>query len=219
MTFSHFHIAFLQAGICISPVLRGPRANAHLLVKFNAWMSRRLLNWNPIPKLTIILIWKTPACLKFVKTCNGAVENLPQRKLWVRAANYACSHPPNFIVLLFELFLAQCILVKTSAVHSGCKKWWIQEFVPPYIFPLNLDNVAACSVQSLCSKKNYKPKGNVKGKKTMLPVLKHGWVYNKMKIKYQRAIHHVLENISNSSANHSKFQSGNKKPWEISKEV
>lgn len=30
---------------------------------------------------------------------------------------------------------------------------------------------------------------------------------------------HVIENISDSSTNHSKFQSGNKKPWEISKEV
>ena len=29
-----------------------------------AWTSQRLLNWNPIPKLTIVLIWKTPACLK-----------------------------------------------------------------------------------------------------------------------------------------------------------
>ena len=36
--------------------------NAHLLV-------------NPIPKLTIILIWKTSACLKFDKTSNCAVEN------------------------------------------------------------------------------------------------------------------------------------------------
>ena len=75
--------------------------------------QKRLLNWNPIPKLTIVLIWKTPVCLKFVKTSNCAVENLPQRKLWVWAASYAHSHPPNFIVLL------QSILVKRSAVHSG----------------------------------------------------------------------------------------------------
>ena len=26
--------------------------------------QKRLLNWNPIPKLTIVLIWKTPVCLK-----------------------------------------------------------------------------------------------------------------------------------------------------------
>ena len=44
-------------------------------------------SWNPIPKLTIVLIWKTPSCLKFGKTSNHAVENLPQRKLWVWTAN------------------------------------------------------------------------------------------------------------------------------------
>ena len=77
--------------ICISPVLRGRRANAHLLVKFNAWTSQRLLIWNPFPKLTIVLIWETRAYLKFVKTSNRAVENLPQRKLCVWAANDARS--------------------------------------------------------------------------------------------------------------------------------
>ena len=47
-----------------------------------------------------------------------------------------------------------------------------------------------------------------------------GRVYYKMKTKYQRAhTSHVIENISNSSTNHSKFQSGSKKPREISKEV
>ena len=63
------------------------KSNAHLLV-------------NPVPKLTIVLIWKTPACLEFGKTSNRAVENLPQRKLWVWAANDARSHKdlitPNF---------------------------------------------------------------------------------------------------------------------------
>jgi len=44
-------------------------------------------SWNPIPKLTILLIWKTPASLKFGKTSNRAVENLSQRKLWVWVAN------------------------------------------------------------------------------------------------------------------------------------
>ena len=43
--------------------------------------------------MIIVLIWKTPsACLKFGKTSNSAVENLPQRKLWVWAANDARSH-------------------------------------------------------------------------------------------------------------------------------
>ena len=57
------------------------RVIAHFLVMFNAWTSQRLL------KLTIVLIWKTPTCLKFGKTSNRAGENLPQRKLWVWAAN------------------------------------------------------------------------------------------------------------------------------------
>ena len=67
---------------------------------------------NPIPKLTIVLIWKAPACLKFGKTSNRAVENLLQRKLWVWAANDA-----NFPVFLFELLVvAQCTLVKCNAL-------------------------------------------------------------------------------------------------------
>ena len=39
-------------------------------------------SWNTIPKLTIVLVWKTPACLKFGETSNRAVENLRQIKLW-----------------------------------------------------------------------------------------------------------------------------------------
>ena len=49
-------------------ILRSRRENAHLLV-------------NPIPKLTMVLIWKTPPCLKFGKTSNRDVKNLPQTKL------------------------------------------------------------------------------------------------------------------------------------------
>ena len=72
----------------VSPViLRSRRENAHLLVI-------------PIPKLTTVLIWKTPLRLKFGKTSNRDVKNLPQRKLWVWAANNARSHKnlitPNF---------------------------------------------------------------------------------------------------------------------------
>ena len=37
-------------------------------------------------------------------------------------------------------------------MHCG-KKWWIREFVAPYIFPLNPDYVAARSLRSLRSKK------------------------------------------------------------------
>ena len=39
-------------------------------------------------------------------------------------------------------------------MHCG-KKWWIREFVPPYIFPLNLDYVAARSLRSLRSNKPW----------------------------------------------------------------
>ena len=85
--------------------------STHFLARFNTWMSQRLLNWNPIPKLTIVLIWKTPPCLKFGKTSNRAVENLLQRKLWVWAASDA-----NFPVFLFDLFVAQCTLVKCNAL-------------------------------------------------------------------------------------------------------
>ena len=71
----------------VAEIQRSRRENAHLLV-------------NPILKLTIVLIWKTPACLKFGKTSNRAVKNLPQRKLWVWAGNDARSHKnlitPNF---------------------------------------------------------------------------------------------------------------------------
>ena len=44
-------------------------------------------------------------------------------------------------------------------MHCG-KKWWIREFVAPYIFPLNPDYVAARSLRSLCSK-NYLKQINV----------------------------------------------------------
>ena len=138
MTFSHCHITFWQAGICISFVLRSRRANSHLLVRFNTWTSQRLLNWNPIPKLSIVLIWKTLACLKFGKTSNLAVKKL----LRLGSEQYELPR-------VFELFVAQCTLVKCN-VHYG-KKWWIREFVASYIFPLNPDYVAARSLRSLRS--------------------------------------------------------------------
>ena len=40
-----------------------------------------------------------------------------------------------------------------NAMHRG-KKWWIREFVPPYIFPLNPDYVAARFLRSLRSNYN-----------------------------------------------------------------
>ena len=76
----------------ISPVIlrRSRRANAHLLLS-GLTPGRVKGSSNPIPKLTTVLIWKTPPCLKFGKTSNRTVENLPQRKLWVWAANDARS--------------------------------------------------------------------------------------------------------------------------------
>ena len=38
-------------------------------------------------------------------------------------------------------------------MHCG-KKWWIREFIAPYIFPLNSDYVAARSLRSLRSNNN-----------------------------------------------------------------
>ena len=82
----------------VSPVLQGQRANAHLLAKFNASTSQKLLIWNPIPELTIVLIWKTPACLK----CGKKIFH--KEDSWVWAVNNACSHPPNLLVFLCELW-------------------------------------------------------------------------------------------------------------------
>ena len=118
-------------------MLRSRRANTHLLVRFNTWTSQRLLNWNPIPKLTIVLIWKALACLKFGKTSNRAVENLLQRKLWVWAANDA-----NFPCFYLSCSWRNALWL--NAMHCG-KKWWIRKFVAPYIFLLNPDYVAARS--------------------------------------------------------------------------
>ena len=84
-----------------------PEAEEQLLIFSLSWTPGRVKgswkSWNPIPKLSIVLIWETPTCLKFGKTSNRAVENLPQRKLWVWAANTErCTLsaknliPPNF---------------------------------------------------------------------------------------------------------------------------
>ena len=58
-TFSLSHHVLASWNLYILfPVLRSRRANAHPLVRFNTWTSQRLLNWHPIPKLTIVLIRK-----------------------------------------------------------------------------------------------------------------------------------------------------------------
>ena len=83
------------------PVLRSRRANAYPLVKLNAWTSQRLLK--SIPEvdhrthLRPLLIWKTPSCLKFGKTSNRAVENLPQRKLLSLSSERCTLSANNFL--------------------------------------------------------------------------------------------------------------------------
>ena len=63
-------------------------------------------------------------------------------------------------------------------------------------------------------KKNYKPKANDKGKENNA-IFFETWP----SLCRTCRTSHVLENISSSAANHSKIQSGNKKPREISEEV
>ena len=108
--FSLSHHLVASWNLYIPRTLRSRRANAHLLVKFNAWTRQRLLNWNPTPKLTIVLIWKNSSCLKFGKTSNRAVENLPQRN---SESGQRTMHA--FLGFLFELFVAQCTLLTCNA--------------------------------------------------------------------------------------------------------
>ena len=59
-------------------------------------------------------------------------------------------------------------------MHCG-KKWWIREFVPPYIFPLNPDYVAARSLRSLRSNKYTPISRKVVGKKCTRQTRKVIW--------------------------------------------
>ena len=61
-------------------------------------------SWNPIPKLTIVLIWKTPGCLKFGKTSNRESE---QRTMPTLSAKNFTELPCDFI------------WVVRGAMHSG----------------------------------------------------------------------------------------------------
>ena len=110
--FSLSHHLLASWNLYIPRTLRSRRANAHLLIKFNAWTCQRLLNWNPTLKLTIVLIWKTPSCLKFGKT--PCCRKFATKKLWVWAANDAC-----FPWVLIWVVLGAMILVKSTAMHSG----------------------------------------------------------------------------------------------------
>ena len=53
------------------------------------------------------------------RSIRGIPGKFATKKLWVWAANDARSQPGNFLVFLFELFVAQCILVKSPVMHSG----------------------------------------------------------------------------------------------------
>ena len=86
------------------------RVKMQMLIFSSSLTSGRVKgSWNPIPQLTIF-IWKTLACLKFGKISNRA---LSQKKIWVWTAN------SSFLVFLLKFFMAQCVLVKSDAVHSG----------------------------------------------------------------------------------------------------
>ena len=115
----------------------------------DVWRVKGL--WNPIPSLSIVLIWKSPACLKFGKISNFSVENLPQRKLWVGAANEMHALRQEFDSTELSVFI--CVVrgamlsgkkwrsaLWLNAMHSGYKRW-LREFVPPYVFLLNPDYV------------------------------------------------------------------------------
>ena len=119
-------------------MLLSRRANAHLLVRFNTWTSqKRLLNWNPIPKLTIVLIWKTPACCRKFAT-----------KKTLSLSSERSTLSPTELPRVYISAWRNALWL--NAMHCG-KKWWIREFVSPYIFPLNPDYVAARSLRSLRS--------------------------------------------------------------------
>ena len=59
-------------------------------------------------------------------------------------------------------------------MHCG-KKWWIREFVAPYIFPLNPDYVAARSLRSLRSNNNNNNNSNPR---VVLIILYGGGIIN-----------------------------------------
>ena len=65
----------------------------------------------------------------------------------------------------------------------------------PIIESLLLENLLLgknlTSNAKITMKNNYKPKVNKEARKTKLFFSKPGRVYNKMKIKYQRAVHHM----------------------------
>ena len=110
----------------------------------NTWTSqKRLLNWNPIPKLTIVLIWKTPACCRKFAT-----------KKTLSLSSERSTLSPTELPRVYISAWRNALWL--NAMHCG-KKWWIREFVSPYIFPLNPDYVAARSLRSLRSnnRKNY----------------------------------------------------------------
>ena len=103
-----------------SPCCRRSKSKCSSSRQVIAWTSQRLLN-SEIQSLSkpSYSSQRLLRVLHLVKTSIRVVENLPQRKLWVWAANDARFHPPNFLVFSLELFVAQCILAKSGIGYSG----------------------------------------------------------------------------------------------------
>ena len=98
--------------------------NAHLLVKFNN------------PQVNHLLIWKISPCLKFGKTSNRAVENLPQRKLWVWARTMHVliriwSHRTSASACFFGNDRSSHSRVRTRLIKSVYFKWASDSFTYP----------------------------------------------------------------------------------------
>ena len=129
--------------------VRGRRANAHLLVFSSGLTPGRVkFSWIEIqsPSQPSYSSERLLRVLKSGKTSNRAVENLPQRKLEQRTM-HSLTHRT---APCFYLSCSWRNALWLNAMHCG-KKWWIPEFVAPYIFPLNPDYVAARSLRSLSS--------------------------------------------------------------------
>ena len=72
--------------------------------------------------------------LNLVRSLTVCCRKLASKK----TANDARSHPPNIWVVCWAMHFGkkERSALWLNAIHSG-KKWWIREFVPPYVFPLN----------------------------------------------------------------------------------
>ena len=168
MTFSHFQITFQQAGICISPVIfRSQKSN--LLIFLSSLTPGRVKgSWNPIPKLTIVLTWKTPTCLKFGKTSNRAVENFhkensesehrtpndasSQRRIW--------SHRTSESACFFGNDRSSHSLVRTRLITKSVYYEWASDSIA-YLCPYNNSWYARASPRVKKERENINEGGEV----------------------------------------------------------